>query len=100
MIALPADFHALLDHTLAVMGTEFGRTPRIIDNDGREHQDTASKCLLAGAGMGGWETRGQPQRQLRGDAKAGGSPGPGDDRPTDLQAKGLLELGLSAIRFS
>ncbi len=39
MRALPADLHAkeLLDQTLVVLGTEFGRTPRINNNDGRGH---------------------------------------------------------------
>ena len=37
MSAPPADLQAkgLLDQTLGVLGTEFGRTPRINDNDGR-----------------------------------------------------------------
>ena len=55
MIAPLADLQpkGLLDQTLVVLGTEFGRTPRINDNDGREHEDKASGCLLAGAGIDG-----------------------------------------------
>ena len=41
----------LLGQTLLVLGTEFGRTPRITDDDGREHCDKASKCLLTGLGI-------------------------------------------------
>ncbi len=39
MIARPADLQAkgLLAQTLVVLGTEFGRTSRINDNDGRDH---------------------------------------------------------------
>ncbi len=51
MSALPADLQTkgLLDQTLVVLGTEFGRTPRINDNDGRDH-DKELRCLLTGAG--------------------------------------------------
>ena len=52
MSALLAKLHAkrLLDQTLVVLGTEFARTTRINDNDGR---DTTITFLLAGAGIGG-----------------------------------------------
>ena len=42
MIALLSDLHAkeLLDPTLVVLGTEFGRTRHINDNDGRDHEET------------------------------------------------------------
>ena len=51
MSALSSDLQAegLLDQTMVVLGTEFGRTPRINDNDGRE----VFVCLLAEAGMQG-----------------------------------------------
>ena len=41
----------LLDQTLVLLPTEFGRTPRTNDNDGRDHRNEAFMCLLAGAGM-------------------------------------------------
>ena len=43
------DLHAkgLLGQTLVVLGTEFGRTPWINDNDGRDHDDETFTCLLA-----------------------------------------------------
>ncbi len=55
MSALPADFQAkgLLDRTLIVLDTEFGRKPRANDNDGRDHQDKMFMCLLAGGGVKG-----------------------------------------------
>ena len=40
----------LPDKRLVVLPTEFGRTPRINDDDGRDHDDDAFKCLLAGVG--------------------------------------------------
>ena len=45
------DAKGLLEQTLVVLGTEFGRPPRINDNDRRDHRDTFT-CLLGGAGMG------------------------------------------------
>ena len=50
-----ADLQAkgLLDQTLVVVGTEFGRTPRIDGNDGWGFRNEAFTCLLAGAEMGG-----------------------------------------------
>jgi len=45
----------LLDKTLVVVGTEFGRTPEIKKehNDGRDHHPAAFSCLLAGGGVKG-----------------------------------------------
>ena len=55
MSALLTDLPAkvLLDQTLVVLATEFGRTPWINDNDGWDHNDGAFTCLLAGAGIRG-----------------------------------------------
>ncbi len=45
----------LLDKTLVVVGTEFGRTPTIQadHNNGRDHHPSAFTCLLAGGGVAG-----------------------------------------------
>ena len=55
MIALLPDLQAkgLLGQTLVVLATEFVRTARINDINGRDHQNKAFMCLLAGAGGGG-----------------------------------------------
>ena len=55
MSAVLGDLQAkgLLGETLVVLGTESGRTPRINDNEGRDHHREAFRCLLAGAGIGG-----------------------------------------------
>ena len=52
MSVLLADLQAkgLLDLTLVVLGTEFGRT-RINDNDGSDEHNEVFGCLLAGAGI-------------------------------------------------
>lgn len=43
----------LLDDTLVVLATEFGRTPEINTNEGRDHHPQAFTCLLAGGGIKG-----------------------------------------------
>ncbi len=44
----------LLDETLVVVGTEFGRTPALTtDGNGRGHHPSAYSCLLAGGGIRG-----------------------------------------------
>ena len=43
----------LPDQTLVVFSTEFGRTPHINDNDGRDQCNKWFMCLLAGAGIEG-----------------------------------------------
>ena len=43
----------LLDSTLVVLGTEFGRSPAINENAGRDHHPAVFSCLLAGAGIKG-----------------------------------------------
>ena len=45
----------LLDKTLVVVGTEFGRTPEIQQHNrgGRDHHPSAFTCLLAGGGVKG-----------------------------------------------
>lgn len=45
----------LLDKTLVVIGTEFGRTPRIVEehNSGRDHHPSCFSAVLAGGGVKG-----------------------------------------------
>ena len=45
------DRRGLLSKTLVVLATEFGRTPLINVNRGRDHHPAAFSCLLAGAGV-------------------------------------------------
>ena len=49
----------LLDSTLVVLATEFGRTPRINQNAGRDHYPKAFSTLLAGGGIKGGMTWGK-----------------------------------------
>ena len=43
----------LLEKTLVLMLSEFGRTPRINDNAGRDHHAKVFSCFLAGGGVKG-----------------------------------------------
>ncbi|MGJ8678189.1 MAG: DUF1501 domain-containing protein [Akkermansiaceae bacterium] len=58
--ALIADLKAkgMLDSTLIVLGTEFGRSPQINQNAGRNHFPRAFSCLMAGGGVQGGQVYG------------------------------------------
>jgi hypothetical protein len=51
----------LLDSTIVALGTEFGRSPRIVANhdNGRDHHPAAFSCLLAGGGIKGGMVHGE-----------------------------------------
>jgi uncharacterized protein (DUF1501 family) len=48
----------MLQETLVVLATEFGRTPEINANDGRDHHAPGFTCLLAGGGVRGGQVWG------------------------------------------
>jgi hypothetical protein len=58
--ALLADLESrgLLDETLVVLSTDFGRSPKINGNNGRDHYPKAFSCLLAGGGLKGGQVHG------------------------------------------
>jgi hypothetical protein len=49
----------LLESTLVVVAGEFGRTPKINDNDGRDHYPQAWSLLLGGGGVRGGQVVGR-----------------------------------------
>lgn len=49
----------LLKKTLVVLATEFGRTPQINQNAGRDHHPAAFTCVLAGAAIKGGQVIGR-----------------------------------------
>lgn len=51
-------YRGLLDETLVVIGTEFGRTPEFNTNMGRDHHPKAFSCVLAGGGIQGGQVYG------------------------------------------
>jgi hypothetical protein len=59
------DLHqsGLLDETLVVWMGEFGRSPRIDDNGGRDHWPYVFSVVLAGGGIRGGETYGASDRE-------------------------------------
>jgi hypothetical protein len=58
---LLADLHqrGMLDETMVVVTTEFGRSPEISDNQGRNHHPRAFSALLAGGGIRGGQVYGK-----------------------------------------
>ncbi len=49
----------MLEETLVVLATEFGRTPNINQNEGRDHYPKAFSCFLAGGGIRGGQVYGK-----------------------------------------
>ncbi len=59
-LLLDLEARGLLDETLVVLATEFGRTPKIAaGRDGRDHHPQAYSCLLAGGGVRGGQRYGE-----------------------------------------
>ena len=60
MSALITDLKSqgLLSTTMVVLATEFGRTPKINENAGRDHHPGVFSCVLAGAGIRGGQVYG------------------------------------------
>jgi hypothetical protein len=78
----------LLAETLVVLATEFGRTPAINQNDGRDHHPKAFTCLMAGGGVRGGQTHGK--KDERGfDVEEGGTVNVPDFNATIAYAMGL-----------
>lgn len=57
------DQRGLLDSTLVAVGTEFGRTPDLNMNNGRDHYPAAYSCVLAGGGIKGGTVYGETDGQ-------------------------------------
>ncbi|MDA7903683.1 DUF1501 domain-containing protein [Mariniblastus sp.] len=69
LASLLADLESsgLLDSTLVVLATEFGRTPKIFQerDNGRNHYPQAFSCLLAGGGIKGGQKFGKTDEEGR-----------------------------------
>lgn len=79
----------LLDETLVVAVGEFGRTPKINKNAGRDHWGAVFNCVLAGAGIRGGQVYGASDRN-------GAYPNVDPTRPHDLTATIFHLLGIDA----
>ncbi len=73
------DRRGLLDETLVVCMAEFGRTPRLDGNGGRNHWGSVFSVTLAGGGVRGGQVHGSSDR-------IGAFPADGRVRPEDLSA--------------
>ncbi len=81
----------LLDRTLIVVMGEFGRTPKINGNAGRDHYPRANWCLLAGGGI-------RPGQLIGATDKKGESPTADTDiSPDDISATILHALGIDPM---
>ena len=83
------DERGMLDTTLVVVMGEFGRTPRINKNAGRDHYPGAGSFLLAGAGIQGGVVVGATDRN-------GTGPITHPCRPEDAAATIYRALGIDA----
>jgi hypothetical protein len=81
------DRRGLLDSTLVVASGEFGRTPRINAEAGRDHWPGVWTALLAGGGIDGGRTIGASNRQ-------GAEPADRPIRPEQLLATIYAHLGI------
>ena len=77
----------MLRETLVVLATEFGRTPEINANDGRDHHPAGFSCVLAGGGIRGGVVHGATDE--RGDKVVEGAVGVPDLNATVAYALGL-----------
>lgn len=77
----------LLDETLVVLATEFGRTPKINQNAGRDHYPKAFSGLLAGGGIHGGQAYGETD--ATGEEVVDGYAEPANFNATIAQALGL-----------
>jgi hypothetical protein len=87
--ALLADLEqrGLLDTTLVVWLTDFGRTPQINASSGRDHWATAGFAVMAGAGIPGGSVVGRTDRE-------GGRPTDAEYYPDDIAATIYAKLGI------
>ena len=77
----------LLDETLVVLTTEFGRSPAINSNRGRDHHPAAFSAVLAGAGIRGGQAYGKSDKH--GHALESDGVSPADLNATIAEALGL-----------
>jgi hypothetical protein len=91
--ALIADLDAegLLDQTLVLVTTEFGRTPRVNGDGGRDHWSRVFSVALAGAGI--------KRGHIHGETNAAGAEPERDPvRPADLAAVVFAQVGIDPTK--
>ncbi len=77
LAALLEDMHVrgILERTLVVLLTEFGRTPQINSNGGRDHWGAAGSLVFAGGGVRGGQVIGATDKHAAFPTTAGWTPG-------------------------
>ena len=81
------DERGMLDETLVVFLTEFGRTPKINKNAGRDHYPSCYSVAFAGAGIQGGQVYGKSDKS--GSEPAENACGPADLHATIFEACGI-----------
>jgi len=81
------EMRGMLDETLVVFLTDFGRTPKINGNGGRDHHPGVYSLVLAGGGIRGGQVYGSS------DAK-GAEPGSDPCTPADVHATVYQAMGI------
>lgn len=93
LAALVADLdeRGMLDRTMVVLSTEFGRTPQVNGNRGRDHWPRAFSVVAAGGGLkrGCFHGRTDPN---------GSAPEENPVSPADLAATMFTQLGIDPTR--
>ena len=82
------DERGMLDETLVVFLTEFGRTPKINKNAGRDHYPSCYSVAFAGAGIQGGQVYGKSD-------KSGSEPAENACGPADLHATIFGAFGIN-----
>ena len=77
-----------LEETLVVFLTDFGRTPKINNNAGRDHHPAVYSVVLAGGGIRGGQVYGSSDDK-------GAKPGTNPCTPADVHATVFTALGIS-----
>ena len=81
----------LLEKTLVLMLSEFGRTPRVNENAGRDHHAKVFSCFLAGGGVKGGQVIGSSD-------KDGVEPDQRPVKPYDVHATVCHALGIKGSK--
>ena len=81
------DMRGMLDETLLVFLTDFGRTPKVNGNGGRDHYPNVYSLALAGGGIQGEQVYGASDRK-------GTEPSAGACSPADIHATAFKAMGI------
>ena len=89
MSALLTDLQmrGMLDETLVVFLTDFGRTPKVNGNGGRDHHPGVYSLAFAGGGIHGGRVYGSSDRK-------GAEPGSDACSPADIHATVFKAMGI------